>query len=427
VAAGKQILTIAIVGESPRLTDQPVDDVPVLDVMLATPTQPRQPFLHLLGVPHFDVLGVQPGFHPLADQSARYRVDVALHFDDAARFHTHTQPLARLQPMTRQRPQQLSFLGQPGDATGVFLSQHLPQEQRVAVSAAELPAATHHQRLVQCLFELVVALLGVAILVTSAGLDGLALQAVVTQQRLITLLERLRPFDARLYRRRQPIRAMQLRHAAQFPQGVLQAFAEALQAFRETDRSRLPIGVGEHEMIEQVDEGPAVDGHSQIRTVGEVAGRQPTGMMHLGEEDLFGRSTLGPPGLDAPLQGPQLAVGKAAGEASLQVGKERLRLQFRMDLELRFQFGPDRGENIWACPPVPIHARDLAGQLAEPAILACRLGIHADAKSRHFFGNPLPVELAELPYLLIGDHREPPWLGASMMGIGSQIGNSNCR
>jgi hypothetical protein len=39
----------------------------------------------------------------------------------------------------------------------------------------------------------------------------------------------------------------------------------------------------------------------------------------------------------------------------------------------------------------------------------------------------LPVELAKLAYLLIGDHREPPWLGASMMDIGSQIGNSNCR
>ena len=67
------------------------------------------------------------------------------------------------------------------------------------------------------------ALLHVAVLVALARLDGLALQAVVPQQRLVTLLERLRPFDARLHRRRQPIGAVQLRHAAQFPQGVLQA------------------------------------------------------------------------------------------------------------------------------------------------------------------------------------------------------------
>jgi hypothetical protein len=105
VAAGKQVLAVAIVGERPRLTDQPVDNVPVLDVMLATSTQPRQLLAQLLGVPHFDTLGVQPSLHLLADQPARHRVNVVLHFDDAARFHAYTQPLARLQSMTRQRPQ----------------------------------------------------------------------------------------------------------------------------------------------------------------------------------------------------------------------------------------------------------------------------------------------------------------------------------
>ena len=38
---------------------------------------------------------------------------------------------------------------------------------------------------------------------------------------------------------------------------------------------------------------------------------------------------------------------------------------------------------------------DLAGQLAEAAILARRLGIHADSRGRHLFGNPLPVEATE--------------------------------
>jgi hypothetical protein len=304
----------------------------------------------------------------------------------------------------------------------------LPHEHPVAVPAGEVSAAPHHQRLVQSLLELVVALLRVAVLVAFADLDGLALQAVVTQQRLITLLERLGPFDSRLHGRRQPIRAMHPRHAAQFPQGVLQAFAKTLQAFRETDRSRLPIGVGEHEMIDHMHERTAVDGHAQVGTVGEVAGSQPTGMMYLGEEDLFGRSSLGPPGLDPSLQGPQLAVGEVARETTLQVGKKGLGLQSGVELELRFEFGPDLGEDIGARAPVPVHAHDLAGQLAEPAILACRLGIDADAGRRYLFGYTLPVEVTELPHLLIGDHREPPCEGGlSMMYICSQIGNSNCR
>ena len=256
------------------------------------------------------------------------------------------------------------------------------------------------------------ALFRVAVLVALAGLDGLALQAVVTQQRLITLLERRRPFDSRLHRRCQPIRAMQLRHASQFPQRVLQPFAETLQAFREAQCDRLPIGVREHEMIEHMHKRTAADRHAQVRAVGEVAGSQPTRMMYLGEEDLFGRPALGPPTLDLPLQRPQLAVGEAARKATLQVGKKRLRFQAGVDLQLRFDLGPDLGEGVRTCSPVPVHAHDLAGQLAEPTILACRLGIHADADSRHLFGNPVPVEETELPHLLIGDHREPPCCGA---------------
>jgi hypothetical protein len=330
--------------------------------------------------------------------------------------------------MTRQRPQQCHFLRQPACSTGVLLCEYLPHECRVAFPAAEVPAAAHHQRLVERPLELVMALLRVAVLVALAGLDRLGLQTVVTQQCLVTLLERFRSFDSRLHGRRQPIRAMHLRHATQFPQRVLQPFAETLQAFRETDSPRLPVGVCEHEMIDHVHERTSVDRHSKVGTVREIAGRQPTGMMHLGEEDLLGWSALGPPSLDPPLQGPQLTVRKAAREAPLQIGKKRLRFQSRADLQLRFEFGPNRGEKIRTRSPIPVHDRDLAGQLAEPAIPARRLGIHADADSRHLFGKPLPVEATELPYLLIGDHREPPcsW-GLSMMYNCSRIGNSNCR
>jgi hypothetical protein len=56
--AGKEIRLIPIVGESPRLADQPVDDVPVVDPMLAPTPQPRQLRHLLLGVPHLDPLGV---------------------------------------------------------------------------------------------------------------------------------------------------------------------------------------------------------------------------------------------------------------------------------------------------------------------------------------------------------------------------------
>jgi hypothetical protein len=101
--AREQILAIAIIGEGSRFAHQPVDDVTVLDPVLATPTQTRQRFHQTLGVPHLDPLGVQPRLHLLADQPAGHRVGVAADVDRAARVHAHPPALARLQPTRRQR------------------------------------------------------------------------------------------------------------------------------------------------------------------------------------------------------------------------------------------------------------------------------------------------------------------------------------
>jgi hypothetical protein len=49
--------------------------------------------------------------------------------------------------------------------------------------------------------------------------------------------------------------------------------------------------------------------------------------MDLIEEHLLRRPLLRPPGLDAALQGAELAVGEAAGEALLQVEEQRPGLQ----------------------------------------------------------------------------------------------------
>jgi hypothetical protein len=426
-AAGEQVRLVTIVSESPRLANQPVDDMPVVDAVLAPAPQPRQRCYLLLGVPDLDPLGVQPGLDPLADQPTGHRVDVALHTDGAARLHPHPQPLARLQAVSREWPQQGQFLGQTGLPTGVALGKQLPQEHHVGIAASEVPAATQHQGLVQASLELMVALLHVAVLIALASLDGLALQAVVLQQRLVALLERLPSEDPRLDGGRQPIRAVQGRHAAQFPQGVLQALAEALQALRKTDSSCLPIRVSEHEVIDQVREGAARDGDTQGGAVREIAGRQPARVMDLGEENLLGRPLLGPPLLDPSLQGPQLALGKAARLLPLQGLEERLGFQARVEGQLFQGPGPDLREGVGPGTPVAVHASDLCGQLVKAAILTGGLGVHARLGGCQLLEQPMLVEAKELTHLVIGDHREPPVLGLRMVYSCSRTGNSNCR
>jgi hypothetical protein len=128
------------------------------------------------------------------------------------------------------------------------------------------------------------------------------LQAVVPQQRLVATLKG-RSIAAGWHGRRQGIGAMQLRDAAQLGQGVLQAVTEALEALGEADGSALPVGVGQDEVVNQMLEQLAGDGHVQTRRVREVGSTQPTRLVNLSEEDLLGRSVQGTPLLDVSLQG----------------------------------------------------------------------------------------------------------------------------
>jgi hypothetical protein len=152
----------------------------------------------------------------------------------------------------------------------------------------------------------------------------------------------------------------------------------------------------------------AGDGHAQVGAVREIAGAQPSGVMDLGEENLLGRSLEGTPLLDASLQGPQLAVGETSGKTALQVGEQSFGLQSRVDTELRFQLRPDLGEGVGTRAVVTVHASHLAGQFAEPAVLARRLGIDAGLVRRTLLGQSTEVEAAQASHLLIGDHPEPP-------------------
>jgi hypothetical protein len=316
-AAGwEQLVAVAVAGERPRLAHQPVDDVPVGDPVLAPAAQPRQPLDQALGVPDLDVVGEKPGLHPLPDQPAGHRVGVTDDVDGAATVHPHPDALVGVEALPRQRPQQGQLLDQSRLPALVPLREQLPQERLVRRPAGEVPAAAQHQRLVQRPLELPVALLHVAVLVRLRRVDRLPLQAVVPQQRLVAPLKG-RPIAAGRDRGRQGVGAMHPRNPAQLGQGVLQAVAEALEALGEADRARLPVRVGQHEVVDQMGERLAVDGHPQAGGVREVGGAQVAGLVDLAEEDLLGRPVQGAPLLDVALQGAQLPVGEAAGVLAL--------------------------------------------------------------------------------------------------------------
>jgi hypothetical protein len=134
--------------------------------------------------------------------------------------------------------------------------------------------------------------------------------------------------------------------------------------------------------------------------------------MHLGEVHFLGRTLHGPPPLDPPLQGAELLVAEAAGEAPLQLGQQGLGLQAWVQAKQFLELGPDVGEGVRPRQPIAFHALDLAGQPAEAAVLAGGLGIHAGLSRGPFLGGSTDIEAAEAAYLLVGDHREPPCRGS---------------
>src|SRR5262245_44885560 len=75
------------------------------------------------------------------------------------------------------------------------------------------------------------------------------------------------------------------------------------------------------------------------------------GVVHVGEEPLLARPGLGPPLLDPPLQGAELAVSEAARVVPLQPGEKGLAFQAGVEGKLLLDLGPNVGEGIGASPP----------------------------------------------------------------------------
>jgi hypothetical protein len=301
-------------------------------------------------VPGVEGLGPDVDIHPFADQAAWQRVGVAADVDRAARIDPRLEPSGHLQPSGRQGRQDGHLFMKTLLSVGVAPGHELLEEQLIVTSTGEVATASEHQGLIDGLLEAVMTLLDVAILVGLSWLDRLAFAPVMREQSLVSPSEHLRVGIA-VDRRGQAIGAVTPGDSSQFPQGVLQPFAEALEALGEADRAGLPVGIGEHEVIDQVVERLAEDGDAELDHAGEVRFGEPTRLVDLREEHLLGRPFEGPPLFDPALQAPELNVGEPTGKAALQVEEEGLGLEARVEPELIDEFGPDVLERVLPGPP----------------------------------------------------------------------------
>jgi hypothetical protein len=395
--------------------------------MLAPTSESRQG-VELFGpVPDLECFGSDMNINLFANQSAGQRVGIATDVDRATRIDPRFEPSGHLQPSGRQRRQHGHFFSETLLSVGIAPGHELLEEQLIVASAGEITAPSQHQGLVDGLFETVMTLLDVAILVGLSRLDRLAFEPVMREQSLVTASEHL-GLGIAVDRGGQAIGAVPPGDSSQFPQGVLQALTEALKALAEADGAGLPVGVGQHEVIDHVVERLAEDGDAELGHAGKVRLGEPTRLVDLGEEDLLGRTFEGAPPFDPALQATELDVGESAWETSLQVEEEGFGLEPRVEPEQFEEFGPDILERVLPGPP-GVRDSPLTGERVGVAVLACRFLVDfspVGSVGQCGFGLE---QLPQPPELTIGNHpyapvsREPKW--DSLPGSGA--GNSNDR
>jgi hypothetical protein len=404
VARGEQVFVVLVVGEGARLANQRVDDVAVIDGMLADARQPRHALHQHVRVPHLHLLHANHHIHLVANQTAVDRVGVPQNLDRAAHAHADlAQPPRAFQPPPRQRPDRSQLFQKALLPLLIARGHQLLEKPHVLLTIGEVAAAPQPQGLVHRVLEVPVRRFRVAVLVRPADVDPLPLQAIVLQELAIPLVE-FSLLGQVVHRRRETVAAMPPGNAPQFPQGVLQALAEGLKRLRRAERDRFPIRVRQREVIRQVCERLAAERHSQRFHVGEVRGPQVARMMDLREHHLLPRPLGGPPETHLALKAAPLAVGELPCGLALQPAKQRHRPQRGFLLKPLLDLRPDRDEGIAAgSPPTRSHA--LRRQLLKLPIFTRRLLVHVRSPGRQGQLFSRGQQPKQLPHLTILDHR----------------------
>ncbi len=118
----------------PRLASSPLNDMPVLDVMLSIATQAKQRLKPSLGIPQFKTLRIHANLDTLADQPTMHRVHILVNPNGTARPNVDMKPGTVIQPLQRQGVQHRQFLGQTMSATGIHLTEELSYKSVVRLT-----------------------------------------------------------------------------------------------------------------------------------------------------------------------------------------------------------------------------------------------------------------------------------------------------
>jgi len=379
----EEIIAIGVLGKGARFANQRIDHMPVVHGVLIAAHQPRQRVHAPIRVPDLNTLGIEPRLDLLADQPAVHGVDIPVNVNQAAAVHAARHLQTRRQPRVGQVPQHRQLLGEAILAASVPHLHEVVQEVRILVPAGKLPAAAKQQGLIDDRLEVAMRRLRVAVLVRLPRVDPLRRHPVVRHQIAITRLELPRHRKI-VHGGAERVTPVPPRHAAQFPQRILQAVRQRLERLRRAHRHRFPVRVGQHEVVHQVVEPLTGDRDVQRVHVREVRRGQVAGLVHLAEHDRFARTVEGPPLPHPTFKGAAMRIEEPARMLAPQPVEEGLGQQPRLGLQPLLDRRPHLGKRIGPSAVGPRQTRLLprAGKRAVLAVLTGRLVAHACSPGR---------------------------------------------
>ena len=208
-----------------------------------------------------------------------------------------------------------------------------------------------------------------------ASIGALWLDLVVVHQIAITRAK-LTVLRKVVDRRAEAIGAMFAGRAAQLPQRLLESAAHRLERFGKTDRDRLPIRIGQREVIQQMVEWLAADADSQRVHAGKVRRPQSAWVMHLGKHHRLVGTMPSSPIAYASLERPPLGIEKPTRILILKPAEKREGPQPWFVFKPLFDLRPNLAERIGSGSPIA-WGFSLRGERFGIAILSCCLLIHA--------------------------------------------------
>ena len=345
----KHFFAELIVGEGTRLTDQRINNVPIVDGRLLLAGQPWHRLNDVALMRHRDEFGANPHIDLTLYQATGNRIRVGSHFDRAAEVDGYVLlNIVRVESFGRQRNQVSHVVRKLLLSIDVGSLHNVFHECNVLFTRLEVPTAAQQQRLIDAIFEMSVGRFDITVFVSATSVRALRFAFVMVHQTGVTFGE-FATTRMISHGRRQRIGAMPQRHATELPERFLNARAQCFKRLRKTKRHTFDVAVRQHAVIERVIESIPGDLHVQLITDREVTGRPSPRMMILAEEDRLARTMKAPPLRHAAFESSPRGIGKLTFVSLLQPLEQSLRFEPWFGLQSLLHVVPNVGERIFSC------------------------------------------------------------------------------